>query len=151
MSRGRAREAENEDRGLPLRFPPSKQPWVVLLRLVLVVATLGYLASLVLTTGAPGPGGEVQPNNSLLVLLSVAVYLIVAWFLRPRPDMSNLGHFGGLVDRPFDLSDDVNRFLLLMAAVLAPGRFVVHTLVDATALGLRLATGADQEKKQFEP
>ncbi|WP_266213722.1 hypothetical protein [Paraliomyxa miuraensis] len=57
-------------------------------------------------------------------------YLLVAYFIRPRPDFDNIGWLGGLIDNPFRYSDDINRFLMFLMVVLLPGRFVSDSLVE---------------------
>jgi hypothetical protein len=49
------------------------------------------------------------------------VYLLAGWFVRPKPDTSNLGWFGGLMNDPFRWSDDWNRFLVGLTLMLLPG------------------------------
>jgi len=53
------------------------------------------------------------------------VYLLLALALSPRPDMENLGWLGGLIVRPFDFDQDWNRYKLLLALLLAPGKIVI--------------------------
>ena len=65
------------------------------------------------------------------------VYLLIARFVRPEPEMDNLGWLGGLMDDPFHYSDDINRFLLFLLIVLAPGRFIVGSLGGFLRLVLR--------------
>ncbi|MBL9133391.1 MAG: hypothetical protein JNG86_19425 [Verrucomicrobiaceae bacterium] len=66
-------------------------------------------------------------RNVFAVLL---FYSCVAYFVHPEPDHSNMGWLGGLMDHPFRFSDDVNRFLLALSILLAPGRFWSESLVD---------------------
>ena len=49
-------------------------------------------------------------------------------------DMNNLGWAGGLFNKPFRISEDVNRFLLFLKIVLLPGRFVAESCVDVIVL-----------------
>lgn len=72
--------------------------------------------------------------STWLVLVGVAAYLVAAYFVHPKPETSNLGWLGGLVDHPFRWSDDANRLLLLLLMLLLPGRFVAESLVDLCAL-----------------
>jgi hypothetical protein len=65
------------------------------------------------------------------------VHLLIARFVRPEPEMDNLGGLGGLVDDPFHVSDDVSRFLLLLLIVLAPGRFLAGSLTRCLRLVLQ--------------
>ena len=102
---------------LPTR-PPADRP-------AALVGSLFALAGLVATMWwVHTRAGGVGP----LTLTAGACYLFylalaVAW--TPEPDMNNLG-WGGIwfLDRPFDLSDDHNRFLLLLRLVLWPGRLL---------------------------
>ena len=55
----------------------------------------------------------------------------------PQPDGDNLGMAGGLVDDPMRVSDDVNRELLFLAVLVAPGRWVAGALIE----GVQLARG----------
>lgn len=65
------------------------------------------------------------------------VYLLIAYFVHPEPEMDNLGWLGGLMDDPFHCSDDMSRFLLFLLIVLYPGRFVAGGLVGMLRLLLR--------------
>ncbi|MBP6774872.1 MAG: hypothetical protein KA154_17925 [Gemmatimonadaceae bacterium] len=60
-----------------------------------------------------------------------ALYLAVSFWFNPKPDYSNVGLAGGLIDHPFRWSDDMNRILTFMAVITWPGRFAVSGLRDA--------------------
>jgi aminoglycoside phosphotransferase (APT) family kinase protein len=62
-------------------------------------------------------------------MLGTPVYLAAGYFIHPAPDPDNLGWFGGLVNDPFQLGDNVNRFLVVVALILWPGRLVAESLV----------------------
>jgi hypothetical protein len=62
------------------------------------------------------------------------VYCLVAFFVRARPNHDHIGHVAGTIGNPFRISDDANRALLLIAVILAPGRYASVSLVD----GIRL-------------
>ena len=66
--------------------------------------------------------------------VGVMVYSLIAYFVHPEPDTSNVGFLGGLVDHPFRYSDDVNRILIFLLLVLLPGRFLSEALVDLIRL-----------------
>lgn len=72
-----------------------------------------------------------RPSAGLGVL---AAYLLVAYFVRPRPTTTNIGWAGGLVDHPFRWSDDLNRGLLFLRVLLWPGRFAVSAMRDMLGL-----------------
>ena len=63
-------------------------------------------------------------------VLGTFVYLMIAFFLRPRPNLDNVGWLGGLVDHPFRFSDDLNRGLGCLFVVLLPGRYVAESIVQ---------------------
>lgn len=75
--------------------------------------------------------GAARPSSGLGVL---AAYLLVAYFVRPRPDTTNIGWAGGLIDHPFRWSDDFNRGLLFLRVLLWPGRFAVSATRDMLGL-----------------
>jgi hypothetical protein len=71
-------------------------------------------------------------TGSALVLASALslAYLYVAYWLRPSPDVNNLGLWGTMIDHPFRFSDDVNRMLMFLYVFLWPGRFIAATVID---------------------
>lgn len=73
----------------------------------------------------------VQTANPEMWFALFAVYLIVAYRIRVRPDYSNIGWMGGFIDHPFRWSDDVNRQLAFLRVVLLPGRFAIAAMRDA--------------------
>jgi len=85
-----------------------------------------------------------QIGASILLRAALTViYLAVAYFVHPVPDESNLGWFGGLINNPFRVTDDVNRFLQGLMILLWPGRFVAESFVDMARLKRNLAHGED--------
>jgi hypothetical protein len=62
----------------------------------------------------------------------LGLYLVLAYFITPNPDTSNVGWMGGLVDHPFRISDDMNRFLVFFYLFLLPGKLVVFALQTLT-------------------
>ena len=50
-----------------------------------------------------------QGDAPLLKLALFGVYLLASFFIQVRPDYSNVGWAGGVVDHPFRWSDDANR------------------------------------------
>ena len=72
-------------------------------------------------------------EHPTLAIGGLFFYLVVAPFVRVRPDYRNVGLVGGLIDHPFRWSDNVNRGLIFAQVVLMPGRFVIGGLRDAVA------------------
>ncbi len=76
------------------------------------------------------------------------VYTGIAFFLRPEPNTDNMGWGGGMMNDPFQTSDNMNRLLWRLHCLLGPGRFTAEALLDLCAL-LGLAKGSevrDQER-----
>jgi hypothetical protein len=63
------------------------------------------------------------PHGTTGVIASLA-YVGLGTLLRPEPDMSNVGLFGGLLDHPFRISDDFNRFLVFLLLAFFPARII---------------------------
>jgi len=60
--------------------------------------------------------------------LVMVTYLLAAATVQPDYDRTELGWFGGLMDNPFSLEDDHNRYGLFLDLALLPGRVVCWTL-----------------------
>ena len=112
--------------GLEVR-PPDRAGNAPALRAVIAVTLLGgWLVLLWRWTSS---------TETFVAGIGVSVgYLIVAYFVRPTPNYSNVGLLGGLIDHPFRFSDDVNRFLIFLQALLWPGRFISAAIIDAAAI-----------------
>ncbi len=65
---------------------------------------------------------SVEKHNFFILSVILLLYLIISWVLHPKPDQSNIGWAGGLIDNPFRWSDDMNRLLLLFQLILWPGK-----------------------------
>lgn len=68
--------------------------------------------------------------NLLIFALVLTGYCIVSYIYIPRPDTSNMGLFGGLIDHPFKFTDDINRGLFGLYIAMYPGRFIATTMVE---------------------
>src|SRR5262245_9719047 len=66
----------------------------------------------------------------LITAVVMAVYTVLAFYFRPEPNTDNMGIAGGLVNNPFQTSDNVNRFLWRLSCCLGPGRFTAETVLD---------------------
>lgn len=92
-----------------------------------VLLARGAVGAGALTLGIAAASSATRPVQGFVALLA---YLLVSALVVPRPDLSNLGWAGGLIDNPFRLSDDVNRFKAFWKVVLWPGRLVVTSMRD---------------------
>lgn len=100
----------------PLFQKPVKRVWlliIVLLGLVLLGCMIGFI---------------IYYENRIILTLGCFLYLFFCYFATPKPDYSNLGLFGGLIDHPFRISDDINRLLVFLSLVLLPGKLILFAL-----------------------
>lgn len=89
------------------------------------------LIALALVTGGVAWLAFSQPFSvTVTALAGIAFYCFVGYWIHPRPEMSNVGALGGVVDHPFRYTDDLNRMLLLLFILLGPGRFVTVSIRD---------------------
>lgn len=113
--------------------PSGKPQWLVLLKISGSLALLACGYAVVL------PSLNFLPVWQQLAVTSglLMVYVGASFFLRPEPNASKMGWFGGLMDNPFEYADGWNRFLWSLHCFLGPGRLISTTVLDiAFSLGL---------------
>ena len=101
------------------------ETWVsAVVKLTLAVAAIGVADYFIFTYAVP-------PSLRNIAIASGfhLVYLAVAYWIRPEADESDLGLFGPLIDDPFSTSDDSNRALLFIQALLIPGQLTVDAVL----------------------
>jgi hypothetical protein len=103
----------------------SRKRWVAILRFAVGGAALVIWVLYILTHEILS---YPEVRNYLFVL--TAAYIVLGYFVQPKPDTKNLGWFGGLINNPFRISDNLNRFLLWLYVILWPGYFVSTSIVD---------------------
>src|SRR3954471_7578156 len=81
----------------PLFKANIKRVWVVLT----IIIGLGLLAFFIFFA--------FNNENKILSLSILFIYLIASYLLTPKPDTSNVGWFGGLMNNPLRVSDNFNR------------------------------------------
>jgi hypothetical protein len=81
----------------------------------------------------------------------MAVYSVIAFYLRPEPNTDNMGWGGGLMNDPFQTSDNVNRFLFKLSCCLAPGRFTAETVLDTCVFCGLFGGGGGQAPQAAAP
>jgi hypothetical protein len=111
----------------PERFDQPR--WAVLVEFTLAMAALVGECYLLGKYASPLDAPKLVLAASLTL-----VYLIIAFFIAPRPNFRNLGWLGGWVDNPFQYSDNLNRGLLWLKLVLLPGRLIAGAFVDMAIL-----------------
>jgi hypothetical protein len=77
-------------------------------------------------------------GHVLTKLCCLALYIVLSHFINAAPDTRNLGWLGGVVDNPFRISDDFNRWLLFVQIILLPGKLVAYSVVISWLFGRHL-------------
>ena len=109
--------------------PPKKWLiWVAMgIGLILVCVCLYWVFYNLLYAGA---------KPVLLKLCWLTLYVLISHLITATPDYTNVGWLGGLMDNPFRISDDYNRWLVFFQAILLPGKLIAYSLVMSWLLGL---------------
>lgn len=116
-----------------------KPAWLVLLKV------LGLAVMVAAAIGLAYPSlRQVLPalQSAAVIAGVILIYSGLAFFIRPEPNIDNLGYCGGGMNDPTKISDDINRGLLDLHMVLGPGRFASETLLDLCVL-LGIASGEE--------
>lgn len=61
-------------------------------------------------------------------------YSIISYCVTPMPDYEDLGLFGMMMDNPFKISDNTNRFLLNLKILLFPGKLFLTPIINIIKL-----------------
>lgn len=131
MSNFDSHHEKTADRQSPNKSAPSQPlPFWVLLGFIVALVALGipfYLANF---------PTQWQENWILYAGIGIGemIYLMVAFLIQPEPDTSDMGWFGGLINNPFRITDNFNRFLLFLKIMLLPGRLIAQAILNFMAL-----------------
>ena len=68
--------------------------------------------------------------NMMIFLLILFGYCLLSYKFIPRPDKSNMGLLGGIIDHPFRYTDDLKRVLILFLVLMYIGRFITLTALQ---------------------
>jgi hypothetical protein len=80
--------------------------------------------------------GGVPLKGIGVLALATLLYLILGYCVKFEPDYrSDDGWAGGLINKPFDFSDNINRFRISLHFLFAPGRFLAESLIGPLRLG----------------
>ncbi|MDB5243710.1 MAG: hypothetical protein JWP57_4336 [Spirosoma sp.] len=102
--------------------PPKK--WMIWLAIILGIV-LGEVSLMWVFNDWP----FLNISQILFRLGGLSLYVLTSYRLSARPDYSNLGLLGGVVDNPFRSSDNFNRWLVYLHVLLVPGKFMAYSLV----------------------
>ena len=101
--------------------PPKK--WLIWLRTISGLALFGI--------GLYWVFYNIAYTNIGLILIklgSLFLYILLSHLINAQPDYSNVGWLGGLIDNPFRISDDYNRWVVYLQALLLPGKLIAYSL-----------------------
>lgn len=80
----------------------------------------------------------VEAKSIILKLCNLALYILVGHLVTAKPNYTNVGWLGGVMDNPFRISDDYNRWLVFIEVILLPGKLIAYSLVMSWLLGQHL-------------
>ncbi|TDE17359.1 hypothetical protein [Dyadobacter psychrotolerans] len=108
--------------------PPRK--WLIYVAIVVGLILAGTALSWVFEDSA-----YIGFKQNLYRLCLFFLYVLVGHFVSAKPDHTNIGWLGGLVDNPFRISDDFNRWVLFTQIILLPGKLIAYSLVMSLIIG----------------
>ena len=106
-----------------------KPAWLVLLKLITLVAMLPVGYYLVMSF-VPLPIWQ----SAAIATGVLLAYILVAHFIRPEPNMDNMGWGGSMCNDPGQGNDNINRILWKAHCFLGPGRFASGAVIDFLTL-----------------
>jgi hypothetical protein len=97
----------------------------IIIRFVISLLIIGlYQYVFVITTEFNVDLAYVIRVNSALFF-----YLVIAFFVTLYPDRDNLGWVPFIINNPFRISDNINRWMVFFKIILLPGRYVSRGIV----------------------
>lgn len=108
----RDKDFEVRQKLIPIRFFIS----------LIIIGAIEYL--LIFRTSYFNDLSSVLKVNALLL-----IYLLIASTLRIKPDYDNLGWVPFLINNPFRISDNYNRFLVFLNILFMPGKYISKSVV----------------------
>ncbi|MHA7109879.1 hypothetical protein ACRTDU_07115 [Sunxiuqinia elliptica] len=96
----------------------------IIIRLVISLLLLGLLEYLFLRYP--------KHYNDFVYILKVnaflLIYLLISFKIKIRSNSDNLGWVPFLIDNPFRISDDFNRFLVVLKVLFMPGKYISSSI-----------------------
>lgn len=96
---------------------------ILILKLIISILIIWFLYHITLRY-------KTNAENIIKFIIILFIYCLVSYMIVPKPDYSNIGWFGGLINNPFRFSDNLNRMLIFLMFLLYPGRFIAITFVQ---------------------
>lgn len=97
----------------------------ITLRFILSVIIIGLFEYFV----AFHSGSQKDFLSILTPNIVFVVYLIISYLIKVRPEYRNTGWLPFIIDNPFRISDDYNRFLAVLNILCIPGKFLSRSVV----------------------
>lgn len=72
---------------------------------------------------------KIDLASILHVNIALIIYLLISLFINVKPDYDNLGWVPFLINHPFRFSDNINRLLVIINLMFAPGKFISKSIV----------------------
>lgn len=102
--------------------PYSKYTILHFLLTLLIIVGLEYLFF--------NSGVDELVSFIILANLALLIYILISNLIRVRPNYENLGWVPFLVNDPFRISDNINRFLIFLQVFFLPGKYISHSIAD---------------------
>ncbi|WP_066501316.1 hypothetical protein [Abyssisolibacter fermentans] len=96
---------------------------ILLLKLIISILIIWFLFHITIRY-------KTNAENIIKFIIILFIYCLISYMIVPKPDYSNIGWFGGLINNPFRFSDNLNRMLIFLMFLLYPGRFIAITFVQ---------------------
>jgi len=104
---------------------PSRSNGMITLRFVISFTCIVYVYFSLFTSVS-----SITLENFIIPSILLLFYCLLGFFIRPKPDTSNMGWAGGLINNPFRITDNWNRKLMFFKIVLMPGAFIVESFIQ---------------------
>lgn len=66
----------------------------------------------------------------LIISGAIIVYCVIGFFVNPKPNYNNIGIGNTPINHPFKISDNINRSLIILNALLWPGFFIARSFIE---------------------
>ncbi len=104
---------------------PSRSNGMITFRFVIAFSFIIYFYfSLYSSTSS------ITIERFIIPSILIICYCCLGFFIRPKPDTSNMGWAGGLINNPFKITDNWNRQLMVFKIILIPGSFIVESFIQ---------------------
>ena len=104
---------------------PSRSNGMIAFRFVIAFTFIVSFYFLLYSSAWP-----ITVETFIIPSILLVCYCLFGFFIRPKPDISNMGWVGGLINNPFRITDNLNRKLMVFKIFLMPGAFIAESLIQ---------------------